>query len=145
MPDRTVKVEFFGGHKEAGAWMEDYHSTITLTPAELAEPIASNNKPTSAVFPEGTVVIKELNILEGKQSGYYTVIMSFTSEYPAAVWADLVDQDDKRIWKSAVKASPSTFKKSFHSSDLKKLKVRRFDSGKFTLTSEIFEVYWRAG
>ncbi|GAI15109.1 unnamed protein product [marine sediment metagenome] len=120
-----------------------YHCD-TLRVIELAEEaIAINNKPTSAVFPEGTVVIKELNIPKDKQYGYYTVRMSFTTEHPAAVWADLVDQHDKRIWKSAVKTSPATFIKSFHSGDLKRLKVRRFDSGKFSLTSVIFEVYWR--
>lgn len=120
-----------------------YHCD-TLSVIELEKAIAVNNKPVSAVHPEGTVVIKELRIPEGKQSGYYSVRMSFKTEHPAAVWADLVDQDDKRIWKSAVRRSPDTFVKSFSASELKKLKVRRFDSSSFDLTSEIFEVYWRS-
>lgn len=119
----------------------NYHCDM-LSVIELAEAIASNNKPVSAVFPEGTVVIKELSIPKDNQSGYYTVRMSFKTEHPAAVWADLVDQNNKRIWKSAVRRSPDTFIKSFHHSGLKKLKVRRFDSSKFDLTSEIFEVFW---
>ena len=120
------------------------HHCEILSVVKLAEPVASNNKPIAAVFPEGTVVIKELNIPEDKQSGYYTVRMSFSADHPAAVWVDLVDQNDKRLWKSAVKRSPATFVKSFQIGDLKKLKVRRFDSGKFSVTSEVFEVFWRA-
>ena len=116
----------------------------TLSVVKLAEPIASNNKKIGAIFPEGTVVIKELRIPESKQSGYYTVRMSFSADHPASVWVDLVDQNDKRLWKSPVKRSPATFVKSFQSSDLEKLKVRRFDSGKFSVASEVFEVFWRA-
>jgi len=115
----------------------------TLSVLKLEEPVALNNEPISAVFPEGTVVIKELDIPGDKQSGHYTVRMSFSADYPASVWADLVDQNDKRLWKSAIKKSPATFVTSFTRSGLEKLKVRRFDSGKFSVTSEVFEVFWR--
>jgi len=108
-------------------------------------PIASDNTPVTATFPEGSVIIKELAIPSDNQSGYYTVVMSFKTDHPASVWADLVNQDGKQLWKSGIRRSPDRLVASFHAASLSTLKVRRFDSAKYDLTCETFEVFWSSG
>jgi len=107
------------------------------------ELIASDSAGKAVEEPSGTQVIKELSIPAGKQSGDYKVRMEFHTPYPGSVIADLVDQNDDRIWLDVVFTTPFTKEATFSRDNLTTLKVRRHESGNLPLTSTTFELYWK--
>ncbi|GAI94534.1 unnamed protein product [marine sediment metagenome] len=94
MPNRTTKVDFYGGHAEAGAWKEDYHSTITLTPRVVKKDtkLKCENKTTDV----GEKVTLEAK-LEEKALPYYDIKNGLVKFYVGGAYVgyDYTDADGK--------------------------------------------------
>ncbi|GAI25374.1 unnamed protein product, partial [marine sediment metagenome] len=87
----TTKVDFYGGHAEAGAWKEDYHSTITLTPRVVKKDtkLKCENKTTDV----GEKVTLEAK-LEEKALPYYDIKNGLVKFYVGGAYVGYDYTDD---------------------------------------------------